>query len=186
MKTSRFGDLGRLTSGAAPRLMAGDPAEPPSDVEDENEPDDEVGGQKKKKDEEMDDIDTNSENYKAGQAAAMSEATRKANERVSTVVASEHYVGREKLAANLLKSDMSAEAIVGALADAPVASKAGESDAGKNDDDDDRQLMREQLRGNNPNLGNEDEGDKDAAAKAKADNYGWEKIHAEIDERQKA
>jgi hypothetical protein len=186
MKTSRFGDLARLTSGVAPRLMAGDTAEPPCDVEDENEPDDEVGGQKKKKDEEMDDIDTNSKDYKAGQAAAMNEATRKANERVGTVVASEHYVGREKLAANLLKSEMSAEAIVSALAEAPLATKAAETDGGKNPDDEDRQLMRDQLRGKNPDLGNEDEGDKDAAAKAKADNYGWDKIHAEIDERQKA
>lgn len=186
MKTSRFGDLGRLTSGAAPRLMAGDTAEPPSDVEDENEPDDEVGGQKKKKEDEMDDIDTNSENYKAGQAAALADATRKANERVGTVVASEHYVGREKLAANLLKSEMSAEAIVGALAEAPLASKADDGDGGNNADEADRQLMREQLNRNNPDLGNEDEGEKDANAKAKADNHGWAKIHAEIDERQKA
>lgn len=66
-------------------------------------------------------INTDSDDYKAG-AAASAEATRKAErDRFTAVMGSEHYAGREKLAATLLKSDMSAADIVAALGDAPKA-----------------------------------------------------------------
>ena len=58
---------------------------------------------------------------------ARAEATTTANARFSTVLASEHYAGREALARNLLASDLTADAIVTALAasnPAPVAAAA--------------------------------------------------------------
>ncbi len=109
-----------------------------------------------------------SDDYRAAQAAERA--------RMATVLASEHYSGREGLAANLLGTDMSAEQIVGALAAAPKAA----AEPGADVDGEDRQLMRDQLaNAGNPDLGGADS-DPDAAAKAKANNHGWADIHAEI------
>lgn len=70
-------------------------------------------------------INTESEDYKAGVAASTEAATKAAtaaaNARFTAVIGSEHYAGREKLAATLLASDLTADAIVGALGDAPKA-----------------------------------------------------------------
>lgn len=48
-------------------------------------------------------------------AEAADEARAAANERVATIMASEHYAGREKLAATLITSSMSADEVVTAL-----------------------------------------------------------------------
>lgn len=49
------------------------------------------------------------------------EATQAATQRMTTVFASEHYAGREPLAAKLLGKSLSAEDIIDLLADAPKA-----------------------------------------------------------------
>lgn len=182
MTQTRFADLGRLLAGPTPRMQADDSADPLK-PKDENQPDDELDGPDEEDEDDMT-IDTESKDYKAGATAGADAARKAANERFNTVIASEHYAGREKLAAELLKSEMSADQITGALAAAPVAVKAEEPN-GKADDADekDRQLMRDRLQGKNPDLGNDDE--PDAEAKAKAENHGWDKIHAEVEERRK-
>lgn len=65
-------------------------------------------------------------------AAARAEATATANARFSTVLASEHYAGREALAKTLLATDLTADAIVTALAASnppPAAATTTDPDA---------------------------------------------------------
>ncbi|PZU59823.1 MAG: hypothetical protein DI547_04930 [Sphingobium sp.] len=186
MKNPRFAELGRqgrgpgLSARAAARAAAKPPAEPDDETQPGDEPDDE-------EDEEMTDtVNTQSKDYQAGQKAAQ-DAERK---RFATVTASEHYAGREKMAARLLNTDMSAEDIVATLADAPAPnasaspSKPDATTQAAAEEESDKKLMRDKLQAKNPDLGDDDE--QDEAAKAKANNHGWDKIHAEVDARRNA
>lgn len=179
MSKPRFAELGRLGSGPGLRRATGDSAAPPIDPEDENEPDDEIEPGKEK-DTDMTTPNTESNDYKAGLQAG-EEAGRKAGvtserARFAAVMASDHFVGREALAASLLASDLTSDQIVASLEKAPKPEAKGSAD----EDSEDRQLMRERLQGNNANLGTDDEDQQCAEAKAKANNYGWAEIHEEI------
>lgn len=128
-------------------------------------------GKGKKKDEQMTEQTTDT-----AVAEARAEATATANARFSTVLASEHYAGREALAKNLLASDLSSDAIVTALAasnPAPVAAAAVDTDAAA------RAEMRDALaESGNSNV------DANAGAKpsaAQADNGAvWDRAIANI------
>jgi hypothetical protein len=116
--------------------MAARAGKPKPDMEDdETMPDDdrkeasEAEDKGKKKDEKY----MTEEEIKAATAAAASQAKADERARFSAVMASEHYQGREKLAATLLQQDgMSADAIIEALSAAPAPSAA----PAKADDDD--------------------------------------------------
>jgi hypothetical protein len=140
---------------------AGDMPKKTGDYEDEDEMED--GNKKpkskdKKDDENMDD--------KASAAKA-------ATDRSLAVMASEHFAGREKLAATLLGSSMSSDEIITALAAAPKGTSA---DADPDSDEDKaRANLRKELAANQPGLTGNDGDDLTAEA-----NYGWADIHAEI------
>ena len=136
---SRFHNLGQ-------RLAAADTTQ---EIEDENETSAKPQ-ESKKKDDDMSD----SQN-----AAAVADAEKKgheagfsaANDRMNTVFASEHYVGREAMAAKLLgKPSMSAEDIVDVLADTPKAEKSALTDeeAKKAAEEAGRKEMKDALAGN--------------------------------------
>lgn len=109
---SRFANLGSRLSAPLPDEEDPDTEIPAPDVPEEGEDE---------KEEPM--TDTTND---AALAAARAEGRNEANARWNTVLASEHYAGREQLAASLLANDaMSADAIVAALATAPAAPKAG-------------------------------------------------------------
>lgn len=119
-----------MSNGAYAGLrLAARAADTPDDDHDETctDADCKTHGKGKKKDEPMTEQTTDT-----AVAAARAEATTTANARFSTVLASEHYAGREALAKNLLASDLTADAIVAALAasnPAPVAAAATDPDA---------------------------------------------------------
>lgn len=140
-----------------------DPQTQPTPDDDEEEDESEAGKNKDKP-------YMTEEEHKAALAAARAEATT----RMNTVLASEHYTGREKLAATLLGNDkMSAEEIVAALADAPAPSAA----TPEGDEEAARAAMRDRLAAEQP--GNtETGGDQNPAPEA---NHGWEAIHAEVE-----
>lgn len=69
--------------------------------------------------------DMTNEEMQASIAAARKEGFEAASTRFNTVIASEHYAGREQLASNLLGTDLTAEQIIAALgASAPTAATA--------------------------------------------------------------
>lgn len=141
-----------------------DPQTPPTPDDDEDQDESEAG---KKKDKPY----MTEDEHKAALAAARAEA----NTRMNTVLASEHYSGREKLAANLLANDaLSADAIISALS---VAAKEGPAPNAEPDDDAARAAMRDKLAAEQPGkTTGEDDGEPTPAA-----NHGWESIHAEIE-----
>lgn len=121
---------------AAHAAEEADPAA--SEAEDDEETDTTMGDKKKSKDKEKDYMDDK----------AIAEAKAEVHQRYSTVMASEHYAGREKLAATLLANDkMSADEIVTALAAAAPAAPAKAIDG---DDDAARAEMREKLAAEQP------------------------------------
>lgn len=103
------------------------PETPETEAEDEEEYSESDGGKKKKKEPEM----SNSDNQAA--IAAAREEGRAAgaadtHARYATVMASEHYAGREKLAMKLLGNDkLSADEIVDTLEAAEPATTTAES-----------------------------------------------------------
>ena len=150
-----------LAASLNPAANAGDKPKKASDDEDEDEMepegDDNKPKPKKKDDEYMDD--------KASAAKA-------ATDRSLAVMASEHFAGREKLAATLLGSSMSADEIITALAAAPKPS------VGANADDEDakaRADMRAKLAADQPgDLGGADDAPESGAV------TDWADIHAEV------
>lgn len=111
-----------------------------SDDEDEDDTDTpSMGDKKKSKDKEKDYMDDK----------AIAEAKAEVHQRYGTVMASEHYAGREKLAATLLANDkMSADEIVTALAAAAPAAPAKADDG--DDDAAARAAMRDKLAAEQP------------------------------------
>lgn len=118
-----------------------------------------------------------------GKSEALAEASAAANARYNTVLASEHYAGREKLAAKLLGNDkLDATEIVGMLAEAekaapvaadPETNRAAAEEAG-------RQTMKEALEENaNSNIDANNGGGKPLDAKAKAAGV-WDRANAKV------
>jgi hypothetical protein len=108
---SRFANLGSRLTAPVPDEDP-DTEIPAPDVPDEDEDEKEEPNM----------TDTTND---AAIAAARAEGRNEANARWNTVLASEHYAGREQIAAQLLSNDaMTAEAIIAALAAALAAPKA--------------------------------------------------------------
>lgn len=102
---------------AAHRATAASASDPDPLIPETPDDEDECAGKKKDKKQMSDNTDT-----EAAVAAARTEATKAANVRFTTVLASEHYAGREQLAQTLLANDkLTAEEIVLALNVAPKA-----------------------------------------------------------------
>ena len=90
------------------------------------------------------DQDMTEEEMQAAIAAARKEGFEAANARFNTVLASDHFAGREQLAKTLLATDLSAENIVAALAAAaPAAPTAATAPANTTASDD---AAREEMR----------------------------------------
>lgn len=90
------------------------------------------------------DQDMTEEEMQAATAAARKEGFEAANARFNTVLASDHFAGREQLAKTLLATDLSAENIVAALAAAaPAAPPAAPAPANTTASDD---AAREEMR----------------------------------------
>ncbi|MAC56930.1 MAG: hypothetical protein CMH85_01330 [Novosphingobium sp.] len=127
---------------AAHRATASSASEEPeiTDLPDDDE-DQQAGKQKDKT--KMSDTNKDQE---AAVAQAAADAKKEANERFSAVLASEHYTGRETLAKNLLATDLSADQIIAALADAPAKADApattSEDDLKKAKEDGQREGMK--------------------------------------------
>lgn len=129
---SRFANLGT-------RIAAELPATDQTRPEDEDDDTENTTSSKPAKDKDM-----NDEEMQAAKAEARSEGFKAANERYNAVLASEHYKGREELAASLLSTDLSAEQITTSLAKAPKAEQAASVIL----DDDGRTEMREAIAAN--------------------------------------
>lgn len=123
------------------------------------------------------------EEIKAAIAKAATEAaataTAAANARFTTVMASEHFPGREKVAANLLTNDaMTADSIIATLAliDKPNAdtTKASDPEAGA------REEMKAAIaEGGNSNI-EAGGGKAEKADKAKAASDAWDRVYADL------
>lgn len=169
MSTATYTGLRAAVRAGGPKP---DDMEPEETAEDEGE-----AGQakpkpkgKKKDDEYMTESETN-----AAIAAARAEGFSAATARANTVLASEHYAGREALATTLLANDkLAADEIITALAAAP---KAAVPDAGGAEADDEkaRANMRKELAAHQPGITGNDGGEPQAEA-----NHGWANIHDEI------
>lgn len=119
-----------MSNGAYAGLrLAARASNPDPDNDPNNEPDDDgdESGEsrppkgKKKKDQTQMNTDTSASALAAAEQAGVAKGAQAANQRFSAVLASEHYKGREKLAAKLLDNfNLSADDIIGALAEAPA------------------------------------------------------------------
>lgn len=117
-----------------------DPQTQPTPDEDEDEDESEAG---KKKDKPY----MTEDEHKAALATARAEGFAEATARANTVLASEHYAGRETLATTMLANDkLSADEIATMLAAAPKAAAPAASD----DDAAAREQMREKLAAEQP------------------------------------
>lgn len=152
-----------LAASLNPAANAGDMPKKASDDEDEDDMETEDDGTKKPKSKKKDD------EYMDDKAAAAKAAT----DRSLAVMASDHFAGREKLAATLLASSMSADEIITALAAAPKGPASG-VDADDADDAKARADMRAKLSADQPGeLGDDDTPDAGAFT-------DWASIHAEV------
>lgn len=152
-----------LAASLNPAANAGDKPKKASDDEDEDDIETEDDGTKKPKSKKKDD------EYMDDKASAAKAAT----DRSLAVMASEHFAGREKLAATLLGSSMSADEIVTALAAAPKGATPS-TDSESDDDAKARADMRAKLAAEQPgNLGADDAPESGAVT-------NWSDIHAEV------
>jgi hypothetical protein len=171
----------RLAAHRAATLSAADDGDEDDDVpgQEPDEDDDETQlPNSRKKDKTMTDTTTKADIDTArteGHAAGFAEA----NTRYNTVLGSEHYAGREALAKTLLgNAKLGADEIIAALESAPkteAAAPAGDTEA------DERADLRRSLAAGQP--GNTTEAGGEAAPEA---NHGWDKIHAEVEQRRGA
>jgi hypothetical protein len=114
----------------------------------------------------------NEEQAQAAISASRSEGFAEANARAGAVISSNHYEGREKLAAAMLANDkLSADEIVTMLAASPAASSAASSE------DTDRASMRAALADSQPKSTGQADEPKAAGA---ADAVDWASAHAEV------
>lgn len=102
----------------------------------ENEEEEDASAGEDRKDDEMTDKTTSASDdaIAAARAEGKAEGFAEANERAASVMASEHYEGREKLAASLLgHASLGADDIIKSLeaADAAPAPEASDDDDGK-------------------------------------------------------
>ena len=120
--------------------------------EDEDEADAKDSKKGNKKDDDYMTEDEHNAALAKAQADAKAEGFAEANARSAAVMASEHYAGNEKLAANLLgKPALSADDIIGSLEAAGPRTAAPAADAGADADDDAaRADMRSKLAAEQP------------------------------------
>lgn len=182
MSNPRFARLGSVMRGQAevPAPAMKGAVDPMPDTEPDDDDADEdrcEGGEKSnKKEKPMADEKTHT-------AADVAQARADERARFSTVLASEHFAGREALAQSLLATDLAADAIVTALAAAP---KAEASEAEPTDPD---AAARAEMRDALAESGNSNV-DANAGAKpaaAQADNGAvWDRAIANITPGRKA
>jgi hypothetical protein len=111
----------------AARAASPDPEMDPTETEPDSDEDDTSAKKGKNKDKKPMDPNCND----AAIAQAKAEGFAEANQRFSTVLASEHYAGREQLASALLANDkLSADEIITALAAAAPAQPAASTTTG--------------------------------------------------------
>lgn len=177
MNTPRFADLGRQPR-ASDRAKASADANP-EDTEPKTNPKPGDVPDEEKDDDMTDTVDTTSKDYLAGQSAAET-ATRKAErERTSTVLASEHFPGREAMASKLLASEMSATAIIDVLAASPAPVKG--ADVGAKGEDDEsaqgREMLESMKQQGNKDLGKSSNADDGNTGRKKASAV-WDRARA--------
>lgn len=148
-----------IAASLNPAASAADPAKKCSDDEDEDDMETEDDGTKKPKSKKKDD------EYMDDKASAAKAAT----DRSLAVMASEHFAGREKLAATLLANDkLSADEIVGILAASGTVASEDDADAKARAD------MRAKIAAEQPGeLGDDDTPEAGAFT-------DWAVIHAEV------
>ncbi len=165
MSTATYAGLRAAVRAGSPKP---DDMDPETNSEGEEEADDAEAGKKpkgKKKDEYMTESEAN-----AAIAAARAEGFAEATARANTVLASEHYAGRETLATTMLANDkLSADEITTMLAAAPKAAAPAASD----DDAAARAEMQARLAAEQPGS----TGQVDPEPKA---SNGWADVHAEL------
>lgn len=123
-----------MSNGAYAGLrLAARASNPDPDNDPNSEPDGNDDGAtppkgKKKKDETQMNDEASAAAIAAAEQTGVSKGAKAANERFSAVLASEHYAGREKLAHKLLDNfSLSAEDVIGALAEAPKGGAQAEA-----------------------------------------------------------
>lgn len=146
------------------------------------EPDEPESLKSKSKKKEPDMSDENAEAVETAKKEGHDAGFKAANDRMNTVFASEHYAGREAMAAKLLgKPSMSAEDIIDVLADTPKADKKGLSEEEQRQaaEEGGRKEMQAALgQQNNSNIdagGGNGGGEQDKAAAASS---AWDKAYA--------
>lgn len=169
MKNGAYAGLRMAARAASP-----DPEQDPTEIEPEGG-EEEASAPKDRKQKDKKPMDTNCNDDAVAQAVA-AERTR-----TNTVLASEHYAGREKLAANLLSTGLSADEIVTALvaAEMPIAAAADPAKA----EDAALTEMREAIDQNANSALDANVSGGGEGANGQANNFGWGEIHAEIQER---
>ena len=174
MNTSRFAELGRHSRApgnakASPHADANTAPEDQTDDQDEPKPGKKPDDTKEKA--MADQVDTNSADYLAGQKAGETNTKAAERTRTTSVLASEHFAGREMLAGKMLATELSAEDIIGMLAATPVAGQSA-AETNKADDEEELSQGREMLdnmkQQGNANLGNKGGEDETTTRKAKA------------------
>lgn len=169
MKTGAYAGLRMAARAATP-----DPEQDPNEIEPDGDPDDESAPPKERNKKDMKPMDTNCNDTAVAQAVA-AERTR-----TTTVLASEHYAGREKLAASLLATELGADQIVAALAAATPAAAVASDDpeaAARSEMQD--ALAANRNSGIDPGSG----GGSPEAASAQAIEAGWNKATAAVNRR---
>lgn len=162
------------------RLRATGPELTPDDEPDEDcttDKGDKSKSKSKKKDPDMSE-ETSAEAVSAAKKEGFDAGFKAAIDRQNTVMASEHYKGREAQAAKMLgKQAMSADDIIDVLADSPKVEQTALTDEQQRAaaEEAGRKEMRDQIgRQANSNV------DADASGKATEPNHGWDAIHNDI------
>lgn len=137
--------------------------------------DEEVSGEKKDKKKMSD------KEQEAAVAQAAADAKKAENARFSAVLASDHYAGREALAKNLLATDLSADQITAALADAAKTAAAGASaeDLAKAKEDGEREAMKA-MNAETPNSNIDPNGGGNKTDKKQASSQVWDNVLARM------
>lgn len=142
---------------------------PPKEDDEETLPEDaDSADGKKKKEPKMSDETITKADHDSAVAKAAAEASAAQHTRLTAVLASEEFKGRETLAATLLgNAELSADSVIAALKSAPKPVAA---------DGDDAEFRAKMLAA----LENQGEDIGSGGDAPKAANHGWDDIHAEI------
>lgn len=148
----------------AARAAQPDPETNPNEPEPDEDEDDTSASSEQQKDKKP--MDTNCN------ADAVAQAVNAERQRTSAVLASEHYAGREKLAASLLETELSADQIVTALAASNAAPAKAEADPESAARDEVRTVL-----GANANSGIEPGAGTSPQDDAKASDASWDRAY---------